>query len=160
MRSRVPDGEAAQLVDEAEEELREALRELRDLARGIHPAVLADQGLGSAIKTLAGRLPVPARVRLDDARLPAHVETAAYFVVAEALTNIAHHADAGQVDITVRRENGSAIVEICDDGRGGADPAGSGLQGLSDRIRSLDGRFSVHSPPGAGTSVTAEIPCG
>lgn len=160
VRSRVPDGEAAELVAEAEQELREALRELRDLARGIHPAVLVDQGLGSAIKTLAGRSPVPARVSFDGERLPPHVETAAYFVVAEALANIAHHADAGQVDITVWRENGSAIVKIRDDGRGGADATGSGLQGLSDRVRSLDGRFTVHSPPGAGTSVTAEIPCG
>jgi len=160
VRSRVPTGEAAELVAEAEQELREALRELRNLARGIHPAVLVDQGLDSAIKTLARRSPVPAHVSFDGERLPPHVETAAYFVVAEALANIAHHADAGHVDITVRRENGSAIVEIRDDGRGGADVAGSGLQGLADRVRSLDGRFSVHSPPGAGTSVTAEIPCG
>jgi len=160
VRARVPDGEAAELVAEAEQELREALRELRDLARGIHPAVLVDQGLGSAIKTLAKRSPIPVGVSADGERLPSHVETAAYFVVAEALANIAHHADAGHVDITVRRENGSAIVEIRDDGRGGADATGSGLQGLADRVRSLDGRFSVHSPPGSGTCVTAEIPCG
>jgi len=160
VRARVPEGEAADLVDEAETELREALRELRDLARGIHPAVLADQGLDSAIKTLAQRSAIPVHVDAVEERLPRNVETAAYFVVAEALTNIARHAAAHRVDISVERRNGSAVVEIRDDGSGGADAGGSGLQGLADRVGSLDGKLLVISPPGGGTRLIAEIPCG
>ncbi len=160
IRARAPEDVTDALVAEAEDELREALRELRDLARGIHPAVLVDQGLDSAIKTLARRAPIPVHVTgTDGDRLPRHVETAAYFVVAEALANIARHSDAHQAEISVRHQNGTAIVEIHDDGRGGADADGSGLRGLADRVGSLDGTFAVVSPPGEGTLLIAEIPC-
>ena len=161
IRARVTEEATNDLVGEAEDELREALRELRDLARGIHPAVLVDQGLDSAIKTLARRAPIPVHVRgTEGDRLPRHVETAAYFVVAEALANIARHADARNAEISLRQHNGSAIVEIRDDGKGGADADGSGLQGLADRVGSLDGTFTVVSPPGQGTLLIAEFPCG
>jgi signal transduction histidine kinase len=160
IRARVTEAATDDLVGEAEDELREALRELRDLARGIHPAVLVDQGLDSAIKTLARRASIPVHVTgTDGDRLPRHVETAAYFVVAEALANIARHADARHAEISVRRRNGAAIVEIRDDGKGGADADGSGLQGLADRVGSIDGTFAVVSPPGQGTLLIAEIPC-
>ena len=160
IRARVTQESTDDLVADAEEELREALRELRDLARGIHPAVLVDQGLDSAIKTLARRAPIPVHVTgTEGDRLPRHVETAAYFVVAEALANIARHADARRVEISVRQQNGTAIVAIRDDGKGGADSDGSGLQGLADRVGSLDGTFAVVSPPGQGTLLIAEFPC-
>ena len=134
---------------------------MRDLARGIHPSVLVDQGLDSAIKTLARRAPIPVHVTgTEGDRLPRHVETAAYFVVAEALANIARHADASSAEIFVRQHDGTAIVEIRDDGKGGADVDGSGLQGLADRVGSLDGTFAVVSPPGQGTLLIAEFPCG
>ncbi|MFN8122280.1 MAG: histidine kinase [Thermoleophilia bacterium] len=153
--------EAARFLEGAMGELQQALDELRELARGIHPAVLTDRGLPAAIGGLAGRAPLPVDV---DAplleRLPEPVEAAAYFVVAEALTNVARYSSAGSASVRVVRENGHAVVEVRDDGVGGADPArGSGLAGLADRIAALDGRLVVESPPGAGTLVRAEIPC-
>jgi signal transduction histidine kinase len=154
-----PDG-AEQLLAGAQEELGRALEELRELARGIHPAVLSDRGLKAALEALAGRSPVP--VTLDGTppeRLPPPVEAAAYFVVAEALTNVVKYAGASQARVSVSRRNGHAIVEVVDDGVGGADPGrGSGLRGLADRISALDGTLVLTSPEGAGTLLRAEIP--
>jgi len=154
-----PDG-AERLMAGAQEELQLALEELRELARGIHPAVLSDRGLQGAIEALAGRVPIP--VDLSDGpadRLPAPIEAAAYFVVAEALTNVARYAQATHARIDVTRDDGQVTVAIADDGVGGADPTkGSGLRGLADRVAALDGRLELESPPGEGTLLRAEIP--
>ena len=154
-----PDG-AEELLASAQEELGRALEELRELARGIHPAVLSDRGLKAALEGLAGRSPVP--VALDGTpheRLPPPVEAAAYFVVAEALTNVVKYAHATQARVCVSRSNGQAVVEVYDDGVGGADPGlGSGLRGLADRVSALDGTLELRSPEGAGTLLRAEIP--
>ncbi len=148
------------LLDETEHELQAALRELRELARGIHPAVLTDQGLAAALQTLADRAPIPVRIEDSAGRLPGHVETAAYFVVAEALANVAKHARASNAWVSIGREDGTARIEIRDDGVGGAAPnGGSGLRGLADRVGALDGRLRIESPAGDGTRLVAEIPC-
>ena len=154
--------EAAALLDASLEELNQATRELRELARGIHPAVLTDRGLDAALNGLAGRSPVPVElVQTLDERLPSSVESAVYFVVAEALTNVARYAQAQTVRVTVVRSNGHVDVQVSDDGVGGADPAhGSGLRGLSDRVAALDGRLELTSADGDGTTVKATIPCG
>ena len=154
--------EAVALLDTSLEELNEATRELRELARGIHPAVLTDRGLRAALNGLAGRSPVPVElVQTLDERLPSSVESAVYFVVAEALTNVARYAQARTVTVTVVRNNGHVDVRVSDDGVGGADPGrGSGLRGLSDRVAALDGRLDLTSYDGDGTTVTARIPCG
>ncbi len=155
------DPEAADsLLVGASEELALALEELRELARGIHPAVLTDRGLGPALESLADRAPLPVQLaQMPDERLPASVEAAAFYVVAEALTNVVKYADASSVRVSVERLNGRAVVEVADDGRGGADPAkGTGLRGLVDRVSALDGTLSVDSPEGGGTRVRAEIP--
>ncbi len=152
-------GGAEELLSGAHEELNLALAELRELARGIHPAVLSDRGLEAALEALAGRSPVPVEVEVPRARLPHPVEAAAYYVVAEALTNVVRYADASQASVSVARANGHAVVEVVDDGIGGADPArGSGLRGLADRVAALDGRLEVDSPPGVGTRVRVEFP--
>jgi len=154
---------ATALVGEAHEEAKRALAELRDLARGIHPAVLADRGLDAAISALAARSPVPVGVEVDAAtgRLPGPVESAAYFVVAEALTNAAKHARAAEIGVRIARHRDLLIVEVIDDGAGGADPArGSGLRGLADRVAAVDGHLTITSPPGGPTVVRAELPCG
>jgi signal transduction histidine kinase len=154
---------ATALVGEAHEEAKRALAELRDLARGIHPAVLADRGLDAAISALAARSPVPVGVEVDAAtgRLPDPVESAAYFVVAEALTNAAKHARADEIGVRIARHRDLLIVEVIDDGAGGADPArGSGLRGLADRVAAVDGHLTITSPPGGPTVVRAELPCG
>lgn len=152
---------AAKLLDEAAAELAEATSELRELARGIHPAVLTDRGLEAALSALAGRAPLPVEVvGTPDQRLPEPVESAAYFVVAEALTNVAKYANASHAEIDVTRRNGIATVEIRDDGVGGADPdAGTGLRGLADRVAALDGKLDVVSPDGGGTIIRAQLPC-
>ncbi len=154
-----PDGAEAMIAG-AQEELTLALAELRELARGIHPAVLSDRGLEPALAALAGRSPVPVEVaRTPDERLPPAVEAAAYFVVAEALTNVAKYAAASQARISISRTNGHAVVEVADDGVGGADPTrGSGLRGLADRVSALDGTLELRSPQGAGTVLRASIP--
>ncbi len=143
-------------------ELALALEELRELARGLHPAILSDRGLGAALEALAARAPVP--VELDDVppgRFPPSVEAAAYYVVAESLTNVAKYADARSAHVSVSRRDGFAIVEVEDDGVGGADVSrGSGLRGLADRVEALQGRLLVTSEAGRGTRVRAEIPCG
>jgi signal transduction histidine kinase len=154
-----PDG-AESLLAGAQDELGRALEELRELARGIHPAVLSDRGLRAALEALAGRSPVPVELEgTPPERLPPPVEAAAYFVVAEALTNIVKYAQASQARVSISRGNGHAVVEVADDGVGGADPGrGSGLRGLADRISALDGTLVLSSPEGAGTLLRAEIP--
>ena len=156
-----PDG-AAELLDEAMEELGQATAELRELARGIHPAVLSDRGLGAALSGLADRSPIPVEIlETPSQRLPESVESATYFVIAEALTNVARYADADAATIRVSRVDGTVEVEVRDDGVGGADPtAGTGLRGLEDRVAALEGRLAVDSPRGEGTTVLARIPCG
>jgi signal transduction histidine kinase len=151
----------AGLLDEALGELSEATSELRELARGIHPAVLTDRGLAAALTGLSGRAPVPVEIlETPRERLPGPVESAAYFVVSEALTNVARYAEAERASIRVARRNGAVAIEVHDDGVGGADPErGSGLRGLSDRVAALDGRLEVISPEGGGTTVRASIPC-
>lgn len=154
------DDTAAQLIAEAHEESRLALTELRDLARGIHPAILTDRGLGPALEDLAGRAMTPARIAaVPPGRLPAAVEAAAYFVVAECLANVDKYAAAQTATVTVVARTDALEVEVADDGRGGADPSsGSGLRGLVDRLGALDGQLEVLSPEGAGTRVRATIP--
>lgn len=153
-----PEG-AEQLLDASREELAQALEELRELARGIHPAVLTDRGLDAALEALAARSPLPIDINGPSGRLPAPVEAAAYYVVSEALANVAKYAQASAVEVTVEQMNGMAVVEVSDDGVGGADPLrGSGLRGLADRVASLSGKLDVQSPPGVGTRVRAEIP--
>jgi signal transduction histidine kinase len=151
---------ARELVDSAFANAQAAVGELRDLASGIHPAVLSQRGLDAALESLASRAPVPVELASGlPGRLPIAVETAAYFVVAEALTNVAKYAEASHARVEVRRENGCAVVDVRDDGVGGADAAGgSGLRGLGDRVGALDGTLEVESPPGAGTLVRARIP--
>src|SRR5215210_2075652 len=150
---------AEQLLETSREELGQALEELRELARGIHPAVLTDRGLEAALESLAARSTVPIDVTGPSAELPAQVEAAAYYVVSEALANVTKYAEASAVEVKVQRMNGIAVVEVADDGVGGADPLrGSGLRGLADRVASLSGTLDVQSPPGAGTRVRAEIP--
>jgi signal transduction histidine kinase len=154
------DADATAMLDRAQSELRTGLAELRELARGIHPAVLTTHGLEPAIKSLASRSPVPVAVEADVVDLPAPVEIAAYFVVSEALTNVTKYAQASAATVTVRRADGVLRLDIADDGVGGADPSrGSGLSGLADRVAALDGTITVDSPPGAGTRVRVEIPC-
>jgi signal transduction histidine kinase len=152
---------AGRLLDSAREELRVALGELRELARGIHPAILTDRGLRPALEALAARTPIPVDLAaMPTERLPASVEAAAYFVVAESLTNVTKYAHAARASVRVARDDGFAIVEVRDDGVGGADPQiGTGLRGLADRVAALDGRLEILSPPGQGTIVRANIPC-
>ena len=154
--------EVPDLLDRALVELRTSLAELRDLARGIHPAVLSERGLDAALYALAARAPVPVTLDSDgDGRLPEPVEIAAYFVVSEALANVAKYAGATEANVALRRANGSVTVDVTDDGVGGADAArGSGLRGLADRVAALDGTLSVESPPGRGAHLHVEIPCG
>jgi signal transduction histidine kinase len=152
---------ATALVGEAHEEAKRALAELRDLARGIHPAVLADRGLDAAISALAARSPVPVGVDVTTGRLPGPVESAAYFVVAEALANAAKHAVASEIGVRITRHRDLLVVEIIDDGVGGADPArGTGLRGLADRVAAVDGHLTITSPAGGPTVIRAELPCG
>jgi PAS domain S-box-containing protein len=146
----------------AREQLTHALQELRELARGIHPAILTDGGLAPALSALAHRAPVPVEINdLPDDRLPEPVEAAAYYLIAEAITNVAKHANASHVAVSVRRDEGRVFVQVADDGIGGADPvAGSGLHGLADRVEALHGQLRVDSPPGGGTRLEARIPVG
>jgi signal transduction histidine kinase len=155
-----PDG-AEELLREAGDELDSALEELRELARGLHPAVLSERGLRTAVESLALRAPVPVELGpLPSERLPEEIELATYFVISEALTNVAKYADATQAIVSVERHNGRVVVAVADDGVGGADPGkGSGLRGLADRMAVLEGRLEVESEPGRGTTVKASIPC-
>jgi signal transduction histidine kinase len=152
---------ARQLVEDAHQEAQAALVELRDLARGIHPAVLTDRGLDAALSAVVTRCPVPVSLSVDlPSRLPAPVESAAYFVVAEALTNVAKHAGARQAKVAIAVRDDRLVVEVSDDGIGGADPSlGSGLSGLADRVAALGGWMQVLSPAKGPTSVIVELPC-
>jgi signal transduction histidine kinase len=152
---------ASEGLNQAQHELALSLDELRDLARGIHPAVLTGHGLDIALEQVAARAPVPVRLSVDvPGRLPEPIEVAAYFVVTEGLANVAKHAQATEASVEVRRTRDAVTVEIVDDGVGGADPErGSGVRGLADRVEALGGRLRVWSPEGGGTHVQAELPC-
>jgi signal transduction histidine kinase len=159
--SRLEDPQAAApLIAQAREEARLAVQELRELASGIHPALLSDRGLGPALEALAARAPVPTTVDgVPERRLPAPVEAACYFVTAEALTNVAKYAGATSASVSVEVEHGRVRLIVRDDGAGGADlNAGTGLRGLRDRVEALDGRLDLDSPPGLGTTLIAEMP--
>ncbi|TDD73256.1 sensor histidine kinase [Actinomadura darangshiensis] len=154
-------GDAMRVIVEAHEEAKEALTELRNLVRGLHPAVLEDRGLDAALSGVAARVPLPVRLRVDaEPRASSTVEAVAYFVVSEALTNVVRHARADEVDVSVVRHGEVLRVTVRDDGAGGADPAGgTGLTGLARRVRSVDGTFRITSPAGGPTTVTVELPC-
>jgi signal transduction histidine kinase len=151
---------ARELLGAAQDDLSHGLEDLRELARGIHPAVLTERGLGPALESLVARAPVPVEVaELPVERLAPQLEAAAYYVVAEAITNVAKYANASHATVSIGRANGAATVIVADDGVGGADPSrGSGLRGLAARVEALNGRLDVDSPPGGGTRVKAEIP--
>jgi len=154
-----PETEA--LVRQARGEASAAIAELRDLARGIAPPVLADRGLAAAVEALGRRAAIPVAVEVElERRPPAVIESAAYFVVAEALTNVAKHAPGAEASVRVFAEGETLVVEVTDNGPGGTDPAGSGLAGLRGRVEALDGTLRVIGPPGEGTTVRAELPCG
>ena len=154
-----PEG-ARELVAQARVEAQAAVKELRELARGIHPAVLSDHGLGPALEALASRAPVPVDVSgVPECALDHEVEACAYYVTAEALTNVAKYAHASSASVELTLDDGKLRVQVRDDGVGGADPStGTGLRGLRDRVDALDGDLEVDSPPGGGTTVTVEVP--
>jgi signal transduction histidine kinase len=150
---------AERLVADALEQLRQALAELRDLARGIHPAVLTERGLAVALAGLVARSPLPVELRVSAERAAPTIEAAIYFTVAEALTNIAKHAHATRASVTVDAADGALVAEVLDDGDGGASTtAGSGLRGLADRLEAVGGTLTVESPPARGTRVYAHVP--
>jgi signal transduction histidine kinase len=150
-----------ELIAESRAAMSSALNELRELSRGIHPGILTDRGLAPALDDLVMRLRMPVEVDVAlTERLPARVESTAYYLVSEGLTNVAKYAHATRAHVRVTRENGAALVEISDDGAGGADPAkGTGLRGLRDRVEALGGRFAIASSQGHGTTIRAELPC-
>jgi len=145
-------------LEDAERELQMAEVELQELASGIHPTVLTEQGLGAALSFLADRAPVPVRLVISPGRLPAALEAAVYFTSSEALADVAKHAHASRVTVEVARGEREISITIADDGVGGADSAGSGLRGIADRVEAVGGRLNVTSPIGAGTCLVAEIP--
>jgi signal transduction histidine kinase len=151
---------AAQLIAQAREEAQLAVKELRELARGIHPALLSERGLGPALEALASRCPVPVEISgVPEDPLCAPVESAAYYITAEALTNVAKYAHACTARVQLAVDDDKLRVQISDDGIGGADPTiGTGLRGLHDRVEALDGSLEVESPPGGGTTVSVELP--
>jgi signal transduction histidine kinase len=153
---------AKELVVEAHHEAKAALSDLRSLVRGFHPAILEDRGLDAALSALVARSPVPVALDVDVRERPsAAVESTAYFVVAEALTNVAKHARATKAGVAIARHGDRLVVEVTDDGVGGADPAaGTGLRGLAERVAAVDGWMRVLSPAGGPTSILVEIPCG
>ncbi|BCJ39394.1 histidine kinase [Actinoplanes ianthinogenes] len=151
---------ARQAIAAAHDEATEALAELREFVRGLHPAVLDSRGLDAALSGIAARAPLPVRVRVTATdRCSPVIEAIAYFVVSEALTNVAKHAGASHAEVTVDRAGDRLRVAVSDDGRGGADPGGGGLRGLAQRAASVDGTFALHSPPGGPTTITVELPC-
>jgi PAS domain S-box-containing protein len=155
----VADPGAAAVLETAIAELSDAIQELRELAHGIHPEILTRRGLPSALRVAAGRLPFPVELDVADERYPEHVEATAYYVASEALANLAKHARASRAVIRARQRDGTLVLEIEDDGVGGADLAGgSGLRGLADRVAALDGSFELASPAGGGTRISAAIP--
>lgn len=152
---------AGELISQAQQQAQTALTELRHLVRGMHPPVLSERGLDAALSGLAALSPTPVTLDIDiKDRLPETVESAAYFTVAEALTNVAKHAQASSVTITARYNAQTLWVTIVDNGQGGADITGNGLAGLNERITAVDGRLNLHSPAGGPTSLTVELPCG
>ncbi len=154
------DPEVDRLLADAVDELQAAVDELRELARGVHPAILTDAGLAAALDSLASRTPLPISLEVLDERLPADVEATAYFVACEALANVVKHAQASKATISTWRQNGSLMIEVEDDGIGGARTEdGSGLRGLADRVEALGGRLTIRSPVGGGTRIVGEIPC-
>jgi signal transduction histidine kinase len=157
--ARSASGTASDLIDATTAELQAAIAEVRGLARGLHPTILTEAGLAAAVEALAERTPIPVRVDIPEERFPRQTEIAAYYVVAEALTNIARYAHATQALVAVRQEGDRLVVQVSDDGQGGADlGAGSGLRGLADRMAAIGGEFLVTSPTGGGTMVTATMP--
>jgi PAS domain S-box-containing protein len=158
-RIRASSDEHAALLELAIEELATGLQEIRELAGGLHPSMLTERGLATALQALAMRAPLPVELEaLPDTRLPEQVEAAAYYVVAEALANVQKHASAGRVAVSATADADRLAVVVSDDGVGGADAQGAGLRGLADRVEALDGRLTVESPRGAGTRLAAEIP--
>lgn len=151
----------ARALEQAHEEAKQALTELRDLVRGLHPAVLEDRGLDAALSAVAARSPVPVRLKVDmDRRAGREAEAVAYFVVSEALTNVARHSGAANATVEVALRDDRLHLTVADDGNGGADPdLGTGLRGLADRVRSIDGTFRFTSPTGGPTTIEAELPC-
>jgi signal transduction histidine kinase len=149
------------VLSRAQGEVEQAIAELRELARGIHPTLLREDGLQAAVVALARRAPIPVAVQGQvSGRLPGAVELAAYFVASEALTNVAKHASASEATVLLEREATLVRVTVADDGVGGARlTAGSGLAGLRDRLDALDGTLEIESPPGRGTTIRAELPC-
>ena len=149
-------------MDQAHREAKDSIVELRNVIRGVHPAVLEDRGLDAAVSALAARSPVPVRVDVDVPVRPTRtVEAVAYFVVSEALTNVAKHAHATRAVVKVATAEGRLLVSVSDDGVGGADGrAESGLTGLRERVRAVDGTFDLTSLPGHGTTLKVEVPCG
>jgi signal transduction histidine kinase len=154
------DPDLERVLTGAVEELQVAVSELRELARGVHPAILTEEGLGGALESLAARTPLDVRIeRPLEERLPPEIEAAGYFLACEALANAVKHAEASTVRISAVRANGRLVVEVVDNGRGGADPAGTGLRGLADRLEAHGGQLTVASAVGGGTRVVGEIPC-
>jgi signal transduction histidine kinase len=158
-----PDADPDALVelDAAAADARAAIDELRELARGLHPAILAEGGLRPALESLAERSSVPTTLSADlDGPIPPAIEATVYFVVAEALTNTAKYADARSATIRAVQTDSRLLIEVTDDGRGGADPAaGTGLRGLEDRVGAVGGTMRVVSPPGGGTTISVDLPC-
>ncbi len=154
------DPELERLLAATADELQGAVDELRTLARGVHPAILTEEGLAAALESLTSRTPLPISLEVYDGPLPATVEATAYFVVCEALVNIAKHAHASKATIQVERHDAVLSIDVADGGRGGAHASeGSGLQGLTDRVEALGGRLTIENPAGRGTHIVAEIPC-
>ena len=160
IRTRTTDPAAATALQQAQGELRNALADLRDLARGIHPAVLTQRGLNAAVQEVTDRLDLPVHVDIPGTRFSPAVEATAYFVICEALTNVVKHAGAGRACVTARLCDGRLELEITDDGAGGVDDTGHGIGNMRDRVGALDGELSIDSRPGAGTRVAVTIPCG
>ena len=157
--ARLSSSGAASLIDATTAELLTAIREVRDLARGLHPTILTDAGLAAAVEALAERTPVPVAIDVTEGRFATEVEAAAYFVIAEALTNVARYAGATEARVEVTASGDRLRVTVADNGRGGADPAaGSGLRGLADRVAAIGGRLDITSPAGAGTTLVADLP--
>jgi signal transduction histidine kinase len=154
-----PEG-ARELIDRAHVEAKEALVELRQLVRGVHPPVLTDRGLDAAVSGLAALSPIPVAVNVDIPVRPSlTIESIAYFVVAESLANVAKHARAQEASVDIRSAAGVLRITVRDDGAGGADPTGGGLSGLADRVAGVDGDLRIDSPPGGPTVIQVELPC-
>ncbi len=158
-RAKTEDDAAREVLERSIDELAEAVKELRELARGIHPEILTRRGLAAALRQAAQRMPLPIELDVPASRFPEHVEAAAYYIVSESLANVAKYAGARSVVVRATPHADLLVVEVADDGAGGADPSGgTGLSGLADRMAALDGIFTVDSPSGEGTRIRAEIP--